>query len=247
MSAELQRHGQDMATTCKGACARMAVSGRLHQAHVHRGHACVRSPRRTGPCLCHTSGGDGPRSKFTAWDGDRFASVRLPFSHQNCEPSGAGSEACHEVALRSSLGVEYQCTPTASRYHRCPSATDHAVMDTNRPSRGLRVTVTHPRANPPAYRAAPLATTLTVPALRSLEKRAADEARSHGDASVHHGYIISATRERAAAPDIVKSDAPVYEVVLEGRFTCEGCSIPPGAKVPTGPVMSSLDHHTLRS
>jgi hypothetical protein len=108
------------------------------------------------------------------------------------------------------------------------------------------VTVIHPRANPTAYRTA-LATMLTVPALRSLEKSAADEARLNGDASVHRGYIILTTREQAAAPDIVNSDQPVYEVVIQGRFTCGGCSIPPGAKIPTGSVItSSVDRQTFQ-
>ena len=111
----------------------------------------------------------------------------------------------------------------------------------------LPVTVIHPRANPSAYRTAQLATMLNVPALKSLEKGTAAEARGNGDASVHRGYIILTTREQAAAPDIVNGDQPVYEVVIQGRFTCEGCSIPPGAKVPTGSVItSSVDRQTFQ-
>ena len=91
-----------------------------------------------------------------------------------------------------------------------------------------------------------MATMLTVPALRSLEKSAAAEARGNGDASVRRGFILLTTREQAAAPDIVNGDQPVYEVAIQGRFTCGGCSIPPGAKVPTGSVItSSVDRQTL--
>jgi hypothetical protein len=87
---------------------------------------------------------------------------------------------------------------------------------------------------------------LNVPALRSLEKSVVAEARGNGDASVHRGYVILTTREQAAAPAIVNSDQPVYEVVVQGRFTCGGCSVPPGAKNPTGSVItSSVDRQTL--
>ena len=124
-----------------------------------------------------------------------------------------------------------------------------AVMNTDSSIPGakpLSMTVIHPRVNATAYRAAPLATKFTVPALSSLEKSATDEARVNGDASVHRGYIILTTREQAAAPDIVNGDQPVYELVLEGHFTCGTCSIPPGAKTPTGSVMtSSEDRQTL--
>jgi len=93
-----------------------------------------------------------------------------------------------------------------------------------------------------------LATALTVPALRSLEQTAADEARANGDVSVHRGYIILTTRERAVARDFVNSDQAVYQVVIAGHFRCGSCSIPPGAKVPNGTVMtSSLDRRTLQS
>jgi hypothetical protein len=108
------------------------------------------------------------------------------------------------------------------------------------------VTVIHPRADPTAYGTAQMATPLAVPALRSLEKVAGDEAVGNGDASIHRGYIIMTTREQAAAPDIVNSDQPVYEVVIRGRFTCRDCSIPPGAKAPAGSVItSSVDRQTL--
>lgn len=68
-------------------------------------------------------------------------------------------------------------------------ATDSSIPT----AKPLPVTVIYPRANPIAYRAAPLATRLTVPTLRSLEESAADEARVNGDASVHRGYIILTT------------------------------------------------------
>jgi hypothetical protein len=121
-------------------------------------------------------------------------------------------------------------------------ATDSSIPT----AKATPVTVIHPRASPTAYRTARLATPLTVPALRSLEKVASGEALGNGDVSVHRGYIILTTRQQAAAPDIVNSDQPVYEVVIQGHFTCRGCSIPLGAKLPTGSVItSSVDRQTL--
>ncbi len=114
-------------------------------------------------------------------------------------------------------------------------------------AKSLPVTVIHPRSNPTAYRTAQLATVRTVPALSSLEKNAAAEVRLNGDVSVHRGYIILTTREQAAAPAIVNSDQAVYDVVVQGHFTCGSCSTPLGAKVPTGSVItSSVDRQTLQ-
>jgi hypothetical protein len=65
-----------------------------------------------------------------------------------------------------------------------------AVMATDSPvptAKPLPVTVIHPRTDPTAYRTAHLATVLTVPALSSLERGAAAEARGNGDTSVHRG------------------------------------------------------------
>ena len=142
------------------------------------------------------------------------------------------------------------CLPAPdSRPPPLPVGGYQAVMATDSSiptAKPLPVTVIHPRANLTAYRTAQLATMLTVPALRSLEKSAAAEARGNGDASVRRGYIILTTRQQAAAPDIVNGDQPVYEMVIQGHFTCGGCSIPPGAKVPTGSVItSSVDRQTL--
>jgi hypothetical protein len=124
-----------------------------------------------------------------------------------------------------------------------------AVMGTDSSlpkAKPVPVTVIHPRADSTGYRTARLATTLTVPDLRSVEKSAANEARLNGDASVHRGYVILSTREQAAAPDLVNSDQPVYEVVMQGHFTCDSCSVPLGAQPPTGSVItSSVDRQTL--
>ena len=76
-------------------------------------------------------------------------------------------------------------------------ATDSSIPT----AKPLSVTVIHPRANPTSYCLARLATVLSVPALRSLEKSAAAEARANGDAFVDRGYIILTTSEQAAAPD----------------------------------------------
>jgi hypothetical protein len=160
-------------------------------------------------------------------------------SYEGCiEPGGSGS------------GLPPCLSASDSPLPPLPVGRYQAVVDTDSsiPSaRPLSVTVIHPRTNTTAYSAAPLATTLAVPALSSLEKNAADEARLNGDASVHSGYVILTTREQAAGPDIVNGDQPVYELVLQGHFTCGTCSIPPGAKTPTGSVMtSSVDRQTLQ-
>lgn len=160
-------------------------------------------------------------------------------SYQECsEPggSGAGIPSCLPAPENGS-------PPLPVGRYQAVMATESSIPT----AKPLPVTVVHPRANPSAYRTARLATTLTVPALASLEKSAAAEARLNGDASVHRGYVILTTREQAAAPDIVNGDQPVYEVVIQGRFTCGSCSIPPGAKTPTGSVMtSSVDRQTLQ-
>lgn len=157
--------------------------------------------------------------------------VDIRASYQGClGPGGSGGD------LRP-------CLPAPNSGPRpLPLGRYQAVMATGSSiptGKPLHVTVVHPRANPTAYSTAQFATTLTVPALRSLEKSAADAARLNDDASVHSGYIILTTREQAAAPDIVNSDQPVYEVVIQGRFTCGSCSKPPGAQTPTGSVITS--------
>ncbi len=164
--------------------------------------------------------------------------IDIRASYQAClEPGGSGD------GLPSCLPAPENGPPPlpVGRY-QAVMATDSSI-----PTAGpLPVTVIHPRADTTAYRTARWATMLTVPALRSLERSAADEARLNGDASVHRGYIILTTREQAAAPDVVNGDQPVYEVAIQGRFTCGSCSIAPGAKTPTGSVItSSVDRQTL--
>jgi len=164
--------------------------------------------------------------------------VDVSASYQGClEPGGSG-------------GGLPPCLPAPDSLPPLPVGRYQAVMgtDSSIPSaKPLSVTVIHPRADATAYRTARSASTLTVPALGSLKKSAADEARVNGDASVHRGYIILTTREQAAAPEIVNGDQPVYQLVFQGHFTCGTCSIPPGAKTPTGSVMtSSVDRQTLQ-
>ena len=165
--------------------------------------------------------------------------VDISASYQECigpGGSGAGVPPCLPAP-------ENGPPPLPVGRYQAVMATDSSIPT----AKPLPVTVIHPRANPTAYRTARLATMSTVPALRSLEKSAADEARLNGDASVHRGYIILTTREQAAAPDIVNGDQPVYEVVIQGRFTCGACSIPPGAKIPTGSVITtSVDRQTFQ-
>jgi hypothetical protein len=165
--------------------------------------------------------------------------VQIAGTYQGCiEPGGSG------VGLPQCLGEPVDGLPPL------PVGRYHAVIDTDSSlpsSTPVPMTVIPPRPNPTAYRSAQVATTWTVPALKSLEKSEADEARLNGDTTVHHGYIILTTRQRAAAPDIVNSDQPVYLVVLQGRFVCVGCSIPPGAEIPSGSVItSSLDRQSLK-
>jgi hypothetical protein len=164
--------------------------------------------------------------------------VEVSASYQSClEPGGSGA------GLPRCLPAPEIGPPPL------PVGRYQAVMNTVSSiptAKPLSVTVIHPRSNAAAYRTARLATTLTVPALKSLESSAATEARVNGDTSVHRGYIILTTRGREAAPDIVNSDQPVYEVVLQGHFTCGSCSVPPGGQTPTGSVItSSVDRQTL--
>jgi hypothetical protein len=165
--------------------------------------------------------------------------VDISASYQGCigpGGSGGGLPPC----LRA---PDSSPPPLPLGRYQAVMATDSSIPT----AKPLPVTVIGPRVNPTAYRTAQRATMLSVPALRSLEKGADDEARLNGDASVHRGYIILTTREQAAAPDIVNGDQPVYEVVIQGHFTCGGCSIPPGAKVPTGSVItSSVDRRTFQ-
>jgi len=165
--------------------------------------------------------------------------IDIRASYQGCiGPGGSG------VGLPPCLPAPDSGPPPlpVGRY-QAVMATDSSIPT----AKPLSVSVIHPRTNPTAYRSAPWATRLTVPAIRSIKKSVAAEARLNGDASVHRGYIILSTREQAAAPAVVNGDQPVYEVVIQGRFTCGICSRPPGAKAPTGSVItSSVDRQTLQ-
>ncbi len=164
--------------------------------------------------------------------------VDIRASYQGClgpGGSGGGLPPCLPAPDSGPL-------PLPTGHYQAVMATDSSIPT----AEPLHVTVIQPHADATAYRTARLATMLTVPALRFLEKSAANEARVNGDASVHSGYVILTTREPAASPDIVNSDQPVYEVVIEGHFRCGSCSIPPGAQNPTGSVItSSVDRQTF--
>jgi hypothetical protein len=164
--------------------------------------------------------------------------IDIEASYQECvEPggSGAGIPSCLPAP-------ENRAPPLPVGRYQAVMATESSIPT----AKPVTVTVVRPRPNPTAYRTARVATTLTVPALKALEKSTAGEARLNGDTSVHRGYIILTTREQAAAPAIVNGDQPVYEVAIQGHFTCGSCSIPPGAQTPIGTVItSSVDRQTL--
>jgi hypothetical protein len=166
--------------------------------------------------------------------------IDIEASYQECAEAGGSGVGLPPCLPAPDGGLP----PLPAGRYQAVMATDSSIPI----AKPLPVTVIRPRANPTAYRTAHVASDLTVPALRSLERSAAADARLNGDTSVHRGYIILTTREQAAAPDIVNGDQPVYEVVIQGRFTCGGCSIPPGAKIPTGSIItSSVDRQTLQA
>jgi hypothetical protein len=111
----------------------------------------------------------------------------------------------------------------------------------------LAVTVIGPRPNPGAFRDPPVATPELVPVLHRLQQAAQAEVVANQHSGVHHGYIVITSRERAAAPDLVNSDQPVYQLVLRGHFQCLGCSVPPGHPIPRGTVITlAVDQQTLQ-
>jgi len=109
------------------------------------------------------------------------------------------------------------------------------------------VRVTKPRPSDTAFLNPPKAEASSVPDLAALQRIARGLARQNGDPALHHGYIALTLREQAAAPDIVNSNQPVYQIVLHGHFTCGACSVPPGAHAPSGTwVTSAIDRETLQ-
>ena len=93
----------------------------------------------------------------------------------------------------------------------------------------------------------PGATSLPPAGATRLGKVARSLADSLGDRRVHVAQVFSTTRQAAAGGDVVDSDQPVYEIVIEGDFVCETCSRPPGASPPRGSVATlSVDRRTFR-
>jgi hypothetical protein len=87
---------------------------------------------------------------------------------------------------------------------------------------------------PPAVAALPVATDDTFPELT----RVLDLVRSHeSDGRVDYGEIVATTRDKTYALFGGRTPVdtrPIYFVRLVGTFTCNGCSVPPGAVAPHG-------------
>jgi hypothetical protein len=159
-------------------------------------------------------------------------------------------QECTEAGGSGSSSTDPPCLQPGNHAPPLPIGRYQATMATMSPipvAKPIAVKVIKPRSNPSAFHNPPTATERTVPGLRSLQRGARVDAIRNGDSAVHHGFIVLTSREQAAAHDVVNSDRPVYEVVLQGRFVCGVCSSPPGAPAPTGTVIRSvLDQETLR-
>src|SRR5579884_3697453 len=96
--------------------------------------------------------------------------------------------------------------------------------------------------------AATIATASSTPPLplRALRSVALRAARSLRDPAVRTAYVVETTR-RAALDVVSVGQNPAYDhgaratprvflIVLRGRFTCVACSVPDGARLPTGRV-----------
>ena len=155
----------------------------------------------------------------------------------------------NENATSNASGIP-TCVQPGDRPPPLPIGSYRAVMQTivSLPvPKPVPFKVISPRPNLFAYRSAPAATTPAVPDLVTLRDIARRVAASNNDPVVHHGYVVLTTREHAAGGDIVNGDQPVYEIVLQGHFTCGGCSFPPGASAPTGTVViATIDRSTLQ-
>jgi hypothetical protein len=63
------------------------------------------------------------------------------------------------------------------------------------------------------------------------------------DSSVTVGDAVSTTRQAAVTAmsgDLVNSDQPAYLVQLQGHFTALDASVPSGAKLPTGTILTFI-------
>jgi hypothetical protein len=96
--------------------------------------------------------------------------------------------------------------------------------------------------------AATVATASSTPPLpvRALRIVALQATRSLRDPAVRTAYVVETTRraaldvvsvgENPAHDRAVRATPRVFLIVLRGRFTCVACSVPPGARLPTGRI-----------
>ena len=77
--------------------------------------------------------------------------------------------------------------------------------------------------------------------LQKLGELALAEAALDGDAHPSAAFVVPTTRriaEEVAAGDNGEPNTPAYFVLLQGHFTLANARIPPGAKAPSGTVLT---------
>ena len=82
---------------------------------------------------------------------------------------------------------------------------------------------------------------LTQAQLQKLGYLALQASALEGDARPSAAYVVPTTRriaEEVAAGDNGEPNTPAYFVLLQGHFTLADARIPPGAKAPTGTVLT---------
>jgi hypothetical protein len=86
-------------------------------------------------------------------------------------------------------------------------------------------------------------------ALAAMRDVALEMSSQNGDAHPYDGEVFSSTRnlaETVISGDTVNTDQPVYAVVFHGNFVGYLASVPAGAQLPTGHVMTIVfDAQTL--
>jgi hypothetical protein len=87
--------------------------------------------------------------------------------------------------------------------------------------------------------------------LRTLERLVLKVAADWGDPQPTDAFVVPTTRrvaEQVDAGDPLAPDTPAYFVVAHGHFTAADVPIPPGAKAPTGTVLTlTVDPQTNES